>query len=342
MAANTSRSSGRRRTATTPSSGRPSSPTPTGTWARWASPISAPPSTCSRRRGRRICGRRSPPRRPPTSTSAGSITRAAPSSSAGRSPTRSSWRATRSSARGSRRRSCPSSSACSPRRRRRGRRRSGPRRTGACPSRPGPSCSSRWRSISATTCGIRTTGPRGGRINVERRHAEIAVPMYHVTSWYDIFLHGGIANFQGLRRSAKTEPARAAQKLLIGPWAHLFPYTSPTSTGTGEIDFGPAALIDLHETQLRWFDHWLKGVDTGILDEPPVRIFVMGDNRWRDEQRVAAGAHALHAVLPGRRRASQHRGRRRHARPGRPRRGASRPLRLRPRAIRCRRAAATR
>jgi putative CocE/NonD family hydrolase len=81
-----------------------------------------------------------------------------------------------------------------------------------------------------------------------------------------------------------SETARAAQKLLIGPWAHLFPYTSPTSTGTGDIDFGPAALIDLHEVQLRWFDHWLKGIDTGILDEPPVKIFVMGENRWRDER----------------------------------------------------------
>jgi hypothetical protein len=60
-------------------------PMPTGTWARWASPISGPPSTCSRPRGRRICGRRSPPRRPPTSTSAGRITRAAHSSSGGRS-----------------------------------------------------------------------------------------------------------------------------------------------------------------------------------------------------------------------------------------------------------------
>ena len=120
-------------------------------------------------------------------------------------------------------------------------------------------------------------------IDVERRHREIEVPMYHVTSWYDIFLHGGIANFCGLRRHAATEAARASQKLLIGPWAHLFPYTSPTSTGTGDIDFGPAALIDLHEIQLRWFDHWLKGADTGILDEPPVKIFVMGENRWRDE-----------------------------------------------------------
>ena len=126
-------------------------------------------------------------------------------------------------------------------------------------------------------------GPTWWALNVERRHAEIAVPMYHVTSWYDIFLHGGIANFCGLRRHAMTEAARAAQKLLIGPWAHLFPYTSPTSTGTGEIDFGPAALVDLHQIQLRWFDHWLKGVDTGLLEEPPVRIFVMGVNRWRDE-----------------------------------------------------------
>ena len=127
-------------------------------------------------------------------------------------------------------------------------------------------------------------GPEWWPLNLERRHGEIDVPMYHVTSWYDIFLHGGLANFSGLRRHARTQAARQAQKLLIGPWAHLFPYTSPTSTGTGEIDFGPEALLDLHEIQLRWFDHWLKGVDTGILDEPPVKIFVMGVNRWRDEQ----------------------------------------------------------
>jgi putative CocE/NonD family hydrolase len=126
-------------------------------------------------------------------------------------------------------------------------------------------------------------GPRWWQLNIDRQHAEIAVPMYHVTSWYDIFLQGGLANFRGLRERAKTEAAQAAQKLLVGPWAHLFPYTSPTSTGTGDIDFGSAALIDLHEIQLRWFDHWLKGIDTGIMDEPPVKIFVMGDNRWRDE-----------------------------------------------------------
>jgi putative CocE/NonD family hydrolase len=127
-------------------------------------------------------------------------------------------------------------------------------------------------------------GPTWQSLDLERQHGQVAVPMYHVTSWYDIFLHGGLANFAGLRQNAMTEAARRAQKLLIGPWAHLFPYTNPTSTGTGDIDFGPAALISLHEIQLRWFDHWLKGIDTGILEEPPVKIFVMGENRWRDER----------------------------------------------------------
>jgi putative CocE/NonD family hydrolase len=67
----------------------------------------------------------------------------------------------------------------------------------------------------------------------------------------------------------------------MGPWAHLFPYDLPTSRGTGDIEFGGAALIELRRTLLRWFDYWLKDIDTGIMDEPPVRIFTMGENRWQ-------------------------------------------------------------
>jgi putative CocE/NonD family hydrolase len=42
--------------------------------------------------------------------------------------------------------------------------------------------------------------------------------------------------------------------------------------------------MDLGGLQLRWFDHWLNGIDTGIMDEPPVKLFVMGANVWREEQ----------------------------------------------------------
>lgn len=60
--------------------------------------------------------------------------------------------------------------------------------------------------------------------------------------------------------------------------------TSPTSPGTGDIDFGPNACIELYETQLRWSDYYLKGINTDILEAAPVKIFVMGANVWRDGQ----------------------------------------------------------
>jgi putative CocE/NonD family hydrolase len=126
-------------------------------------------------------------------------------------------------------------------------------------------------------------GPYWWTVNIERQHRDINIPMYHVSSWYDIFLRDALVHFCGLRSRAMTPEARGGQKLLLGPWAHLFPYTTPTSGGTGDIDFGPNAFIDLHDTQLRWFDYWLKGLDTGIFAEAPIRLFVMGTNQWRDE-----------------------------------------------------------
>jgi hypothetical protein len=72
---------------------------------------------------------------------------------------------------------------------------------------------------------------------------------------------------------------RHSQKLLMGPWPHAV----NSSTKLGPIDFGPTAVIDLSGYELRWFDAWLKGVDDGITKEKPVRIFMMGENKWVDE-----------------------------------------------------------
>lgn len=126
-------------------------------------------------------------------------------------------------------------------------------------------------------------GPYWWPINVRTQYHLVDVPMYHMGSWYDIFQEGAWQNFMGIR-ALGTERARRSQKLLMGPWAHLFPYTQPTTKGTGDIDFGAEAAVDLLQEQLRWFDYWLKGIDNGIMDEPPVKIFVMGDNKWRQEQ----------------------------------------------------------
>ncbi|MCH9037325.1 MAG: CocE/NonD family hydrolase [Chloroflexi bacterium] len=120
------------------------------------------------------------------------------------------------------------------------------------------------------------------RWNIEDRHHTIQVPAYSMGGWYDIFLGGTIRNFVGMRKNGATEEARRGQKLMIGPWFH----DSDPGNKTGEVDFGLAsdtASFDFHGIKLRWFDHWLKAEENGIIDEAPVRIFVMGANVWRDE-----------------------------------------------------------
>jgi putative CocE/NonD family hydrolase len=126
-------------------------------------------------------------------------------------------------------------------------------------------------------------GPYWDPVNLYKSHDEISTPMYHVVSWYDVFEEGSLGHFSGIVRHGRPA-ARTTQKLLMGPWGHLLPYAVPTTGGTGDIDFGPNAAIDIHALELRWFDHWLKGIDTGLMGEPPIKIFVMGENVWREEQ----------------------------------------------------------
>jgi putative CocE/NonD family hydrolase len=105
-------------------------------------------------------------------------------------------------------------------------------------------------------------------------------PTLHISGWYDDVLVGTTENYVNLSQRAADPAVRRRQHLVIGPWGHQV----NTRRRWGRIDFGPEALVDLRGRQLRWFDRWLKGEENGIDDEPPVRIFVMGDNVWRDEQ----------------------------------------------------------
>ena len=115
-------------------------------------------------------------------------------------------------------------------------------------------------------------------ISYQTRFAEIDLPVLHISGWYDDEQIGTPNNFAGMVTRGATEPARRSQKLLMGPWTHAV----NTASKLGEVDFGPGAIIDLNAYQVRWFDHWLRGQDTGLLDEPPARLFLMGANRWID------------------------------------------------------------
>ncbi|MDH4145952.1 MAG: CocE/NonD family hydrolase [Acidimicrobiia bacterium] len=124
-------------------------------------------------------------------------------------------------------------------------------------------------------------GPYWYRANVNRHAASVTVPMLHVTSWYDIFAEGGPNAYRSVKDHSRFPAARNGQRLIIGPWGHLLPYSVPSTRGAGDIDFGPEAMIDLNQTLLRWFDHWLYDAANGIMDEPPVTVFTLGENRWQ-------------------------------------------------------------
>jgi putative CocE/NonD family hydrolase len=121
---------------------------------------------------------------------------------------------------------------------------------------------------------------------VAGKHRDVRAPALIIAGWHDLMLDGDLAHFAAMKQHAATETARRATRIVIGPWSHgMFGST------VGDLDFGlraSGAFLDLREDltslQLRWFDRWLKDQRNGIDEEAPVRIFVQGLNRWRDEE----------------------------------------------------------
>lgn len=140
--------------------------------------------------------------------------------------------------------------------------------------------------------------------DIEAQHDRIDVPALNLTGWNDdqYGQPGAIRNFAGMRARGASDAARRGQRLIVGPWTHGVPST--TRTVYGGVDYGPNAAFDFVEEQLRFFDYWLRGKDNGFSREAPVRIFVMGENRWREEQawppeRTKFQSWPLHGSIAG-------------------------------------------
>jgi putative CocE/NonD family hydrolase len=115
--------------------------------------------------------------------------------------------------------------------------------------------------------------------SIRERWRDVTVPALNLAGWYDVFLKGSIENFAGMRREGGTEAARSGQRLVIRPYWHV-----PWGTKVGEVEFGPDATNKTAETQIRFFDRWLKGRGDTADKDPPVRVFVMGANTWREAE----------------------------------------------------------
>jgi uncharacterized protein len=122
-----------------------------------------------------------------------------------------------------------------------------------------------------------------GALDVSRNYDKLTVPAFNIGGWYDIFMGGTIENFTGMRAQGATEAARQ-NRLMIGPWNHG---GMAAGNPIGEFDFGvrsTGGYIDAEGMQLAWYDKWLRGLDTDLDSQPPVRLFTMGVNEWRNAE----------------------------------------------------------
>lgn len=107
-------------------------------------------------------------------------------------------------------------------------------------------------------------------------YARVQVPSLAITGWFDADFAGSPQNYLAMKKHGATEAARQP-RLVIGPWEHII----NRSREAAGVDFGEQALIDWDGYVCRWFDRHLKGIDNGVMSDPPVQVFVMGSNRWR-------------------------------------------------------------
>jgi putative CocE/NonD family hydrolase len=118
-----------------------------------------------------------------------------------------------------------------------------------------PAYDSYWRSLSTLA-----------------RLDNVRVPVFAVAGWYDNFAESDLAAFERGRERGRVH------RLMVGPWPHDFSYRFPG------VDLGPEARVPLRPLQLAWYDYWLKRHGEAPAAQPPLRIFILGANRWRDEQ----------------------------------------------------------
>ena len=111
------------------------------------------------------------------------------------------------------------------------------------------------------------------------------IPAFLVGGWYDLFQRGELLNYSSFQNAydhrpvlgpmAADQPVTPRYQLIQGPWYHV-------TAGTG-LDYHG---LDLGGVELAWFDHWLKGVDTGITDTTsPLHLEDLASGRYYDVAR---------------------------------------------------------
>ncbi|MEO8451357.1 MAG: CocE/NonD family hydrolase [Gemmatimonadota bacterium] len=106
-------------------------------------------------------------------------------------------------------------------------------------------------------------------------------PTLYVNAWYDVSVGPNVAMFDYQTKNAANETARNNMFMVIAPTLHCNQgRVESEHTIVGDRDMGDARFDYVGLVQ-RWFDHWMKGVENGVTQEPKVRAYQMGSNQWK-------------------------------------------------------------
>ena len=143
---------------------------------------------------------------------------------------------------------------------------------------------------------IRPTTTTGRKSAIEEHFGDIHVPALHIAAWYDIFLGGSLRNYLGIKEHGGSDAARNGQQLMVIIGGH-----AGSGRKVGEVDFGPDAPFNEDEVILEWYDFLFKDAKNRFADGKPVKMFVLGENKWREEEawplaRAKETKYFLHAT----------------------------------------------
>jgi uncharacterized protein len=123
-------------------------------------------------------------------------------------------------------------------------------------------------------------------LRYDDRYGEFDVPVLHVTGWHDREdIQGAFHHYEHMIAAS---PAADRQWLVVGPWSHVMCRWPGNEYGGQTYD--RQASVDMHRVHLRFFDRFLRGEDNGVDDEPRLRLFDTGADRWETPAGWGEGA----------------------------------------------------
>jgi hypothetical protein len=112
------------------------------------------------------------------------------------------------------------------------------------------------------------------------KYNRVGAAVLNLSGWHDEAYGpaGATTNFAGLSAARRNSMDGRRAAVIVGPWTHGVGTIARTRSGDREM--GPAAAQDYDALVLRWMDRWVRGIENGVDREKPVRVYVMGADRW--------------------------------------------------------------